>query len=110
VNKKVMRRVVRRTKTTTKRNPTQITATRAGIVNDQKLTAQAIKITGKKKVKNKGVTMTDTKPMKILDYIIKEIKSRGGLDDAWSDIDEDIQNEILGEWLDGIKYILNKKD
>ena len=54
--------------------------------------------------------MTDTKPMKILDYIIKEIKSRGGLDDAWSDIDEDIQNEILDEWLDGIRDILTKKD
>jgi len=54
--------------------------------------------------------MTDKKPMEILNYIIEEIKSRRGLDNAWSDIDEDIQNEILDEWLVGIRDILTEKD
>ena len=52
--------------------------------------------------------MKEDKPREILRFIIGEIKDRGGLDNAWMDIDRDIQNEILEEWLVGIRDILKQ--
>lgn len=37
---------------------------------------------------------------KIVDDIVADFTDRRGLRQAWEDLDEDIQKEIINEWLD----------
>jgi len=44
----------------------------------------------------------EEKARKAVDDILKDICDRSGLQNAWEEIDEDIQEEIKEEWVDVI--------
>ena len=45
------------------------------------------------------------KAIKIVDRILYDLRNRKGLGQAWDQIDEDIQNEIIDEWT----YIVDRE-
>ena len=51
---------------------------------------------------------TDNIVNDIVSNIIADLTSRGGLDDMWSGIDEEIQEEIINEWKKIVKREINK--
>lgn len=45
----------------------------------------------------------------IVDEIIEDLSDRGGLGDEWSNIDDDIQDEIRQQWKTIVLQALNAK-
>lgn len=45
----------------------------------------------------------------IVEAIIGDLSDRGGLDNAWASIDEDIQDEIREAWMGAVEGELKKR-
>lgn len=50
------------------------------------------------------------KAEKIVEAIMKDFTDRRGLRQEWEQIDEDIQNEIKGTWIELVRKVLDEKN